>query len=812
MEETGEKIRGLTTEEVEKRLAEGQGNEIQNESSRSAKDIVLSNVFTLFNLINVILFVMVFTVFSWKNMAFMGVAFFNTIIGIIQELRAKKTLDELRILTASETDAVRDGRQVTIPVTQIVPEDVILLRQGQQIPADGVLLRGRIEVNESLLTGESDSIAKAKQDSVLSGSFVTAGKAICQVTKTGSDCYMEQIARQAKEHQKHNSALRNSINQILKTISIIIVPLGVLMFCKLYFVSEVGYKQAVLDTVAAVIGMIPEGLVLLTSVALALGVVRLAKRQTLVQELYCIETLARVDTLCLDKTGTLTEGRLEVERTLPKGVDTEQNRALTRLVLTLAEENETAKALQEYVRGQGFAPLDGECVQKIPFSSERKYSGASYAGEGTWYVGAYGFLFPAEEQDAAVQAEIAEYAGQGYRVLVMAHTEQMLQVEEHPSGLVLDAILLLTDVIRKEAPEILDYFRKQEVDVRIISGDDPNTVGAIAARCGLQDIGTPVDATTLADDEQMRQALAASKVFGRVKPAQKERMVELLKEEGHTVAMTGDGVNDVLALKKADCSIAMASGSDAAKNVSNVVLLDSNFASMPHIVNEGRRVINNIKMASSLFLVKTTFSIILAFMTIILGQAYPFQPVQLSIISMFAVGIPSFLLQLEPSFERIEPGFLRPVLHNAVPTALTIATFVFLVQNIGLLAGYSVEQLATACVLATGFNYTIAQMRVYSPMTHYRGMIIYSMQVLFLVTTMVIGRSFLDMTDLPLELVGVVLIMVQLSPVVTKGYIWLFERFLALRDRRIRKQRVLKEKREEKKEQRRQKREQRGKK
>lgn len=797
-EDTRKKYQGLTSEQVRERIAEGKQNQFQDESSRSVQDIVCSNVFTLFNFINIVLFVMVLSVFSFKNAAFMVIAVVNTVIGIIQELRAKKTLDDLRILTVNEVQAVRDGKTELQKVTELVQDDLIILTSGQQIPADGIVLEGRIEVNESLLTGESDSIVKEAGAQVLSGSFVTSGRAFCQITKVGRECYMERIAQEAKVFKKHPSQLRDSINKILKFISIIILPVGIGMFYKGYCVMELGYKSSVLDMVAAVVGMIPEGLVLLTSMALALGVMRLAKRKTLVQELYCIETLARVDTLCLDKTGTLTEGRLTVERIEPEEDAGDVKAAIVRLLAVLPDENETAKALKEKYPADADTPRpEGELAYTIPFSSDRKYSGASFYGEGTWYMGAYGFLFGAEsaQMDTAAAERIAGYAKQGYRVLALAHTDAVLKEADLPSGLTLKALILLTDVIRPEAPEILEYFREQDVDIRIISGDDPDTVQAIAERAGLQTETAAVNALELTDTASMEEALRTAKVFGRVTPAQKEQMVELLQKQGHTVAMTGDGVNDVLALKKADCSIAMAAGSDAAKNVANLVLLDSNFASMPHIVNEGRRVINNIKRSSSMFLVKTIFSVLLAVMTIFLGQAYPFQPVQLSIISAFAVGIPSFLLQMEPSFERIKEGFLGDVFRNAVPTAFTIATLVFLMENIGLRVGYSEAELATACVLTTGFNYVLAQTRVYSPLTPYRSLIVYSMQGLFLLSIMFIGRQFLDLTDLKLELVVVVLMAVQISPLINRFYDILFCRFLQLKDMRTERRRA-KEKRD----------------
>ena len=609
---------GLSEEEVAQRIAAGKQNIIQHKSSRTIPQILRTNVLTFFNLLNVILLVLVLSVGSIKNMFFILLAVANTLVGTIQEIRAKRTLDKLRILTISHIPVIRSGVQKEIPVDQLVPDDIIVLKTGCQIPADGVVVEGSIDVNESLLTGESDSVYKTPGSDILSGSFVTSGMAVCRVTKVGEESYMEQIAKEAKIFKPVHSELRESMNKVLKFISIVILPIGIALFCKQFFVSDMGYESAILDTVSAMLGMIPQGLVLLISTALALGVIRLSMRKTLVQELYCIETLARVDTLCLDKTGTITEGRMKVEgvRDLTKEGGTAQ--AVRRILSASDDENDTSRALKEAFEPEKTA----SCAHVIPFSSDRKYSGAAYENEGTYYMGAYSFLFPHPED--AMVAQMDEYARQGLRVLVIAHTQKVMTDNSLPSDLQPLGYVLITDVIRKEAPDILQYFYNQDVELKVISGDDPVTVSAIAAKAGLRHAERYVDAATLQTDEDLQQAVRQYNVFGRVTPRQKEQMVRALQHDGHTVAMTGDGVNDVLALKTADCSIAMASGSDAAKNTANLVLLDSNFASMPHIVNEGRRVINNIRMAASMFLIKTIFSMLLAIMTVFLGENYPF--------------------------------------------------------------------------------------------------------------------------------------------------------------------------------------------
>lgn len=765
-----EKIQGLSQCEVDERVAAGKRNVIQNKSSRTISQILRTNICTFFNLLNVILLILVITVGSVKNMFFILLAVANTLVGTIQEIRAKRTLDKLRILTISHIPVIRDGVQREIPVDQLVPDDIMILKTGSQIPADAVVIDGSMDVNESLLTGESDSIYKTPGAAVLSGSFVTAGTAVCRVTKVGEESYMEQISKEAKVFKQVHSELRNSMNKILKFISIVILPIGIALFCKQYFLSGEGYNAAILDTVSAMLGMIPQGLVLLISTALALGVIRLSTRKTLVQELYCIETLARVDTLCLDKTGTITEGRMCVQGTEPliEGIDV--GGLISRILAALSEENDTSRALQEAFPPKETVP----CAHVIPFSSDRKYSGAAFQNEGTYYMGAYQFLFP--KADPAITEKISEYAKKGMRVLVVAHTPQVMQENNLPADIELLGLVLITDVIRKEAPEILQYFYNQGVDLKVISGDDPVTVSAIAAKAGLRHAEKYVDATTLHTQEELQQAVRTCNVFGRVTPRQKEQMVRALQNDAHTVAMTGDGVNDVLALKAADCSIAMASGSDAAKNTANLVLLDSNFASMPHIVNEGRRVINNIRMAASMFLVKTIFSMLLSIMTIFFGQSYPFIPIQLSIISTCAVGIPTLILQLEPSFDPIEKGFLRHVFRYAIPVALTIGCSVFLIDNIGALAQQSESMISTVCVLVTGWNYLYALRLVYSPLTKFRKIICYCAEGAFLLAILIAGKWLLELADLTLSCVIIVMFTMNFAPPLIEWLVTIYNR------------------------------------
>lgn len=760
-------FQGLTQAEVEARIADGQVNAIQDSSNRSVKDIVMGNTLTFFNFINVVLLALVLSVRSYKNMLFIFIIIANTLIGIFQEIKAKITLDKLKILTVSHVDVIRDGVKKSVTVSELVKDDVILLKSGGQIPADGVILDGEVDVNESLLTGESDSIHKTCGSKVLSGSFVTSGKAMCLLTEVGHDCYMEKLSSEAKQFKRYKTELQRNLDTILKFISIIIVPLGIILFAKQYWISGSTYEQAALDTVAAVLGMIPEGLVLLTSVALALGAVRLARRSTLVRELFCIETLARVDTLCLDKTGTITEGHLCVqgEESVKEDIDLEQ--LMGRMVGALGDENETFQALRQHYKRNKSA----NTKFVLPFSSERKFSGVVFEGEGTYLMGAYQFIFP--QADPAVLEKIAEYASQGLRVLTVAHSPNEMTDYTLAEGFEIVGFVFMTDVVRKNAPDILGYFEEQGVDLKVISGDDPVTVAAIAARAGLKDADKYIDATTIHTDEEMEDAILKYSVFGRVTPKQKQQMVRLLKQNGRTVAMTGDGVNDVLALKDADVSIAMASGSEAAKNTANLVLLNSDFASLPHIVNEGRRVINNIKAAASMFLIKTGFSVLTALLTIIVGQNYPFQPIQLSVINGCAVAIPTMLLQLEPSFQKVNKHFFREVLRMSMPAAITITAMITIINNIGHSIGTPREMLSTVCVLATGWVYLITLRQVYSPMTGYRKFVIYLMQTAYLVA-MVIGQRIMELVGLNFTCVIVTLAAVNFAPMIidlaTKGY------------------------------------------
>lgn len=806
---------GLTNEQVQERIAEGKVNVNENPNTRTYKQIILENTLTFFNFLNIALLVLVLFVRSYKNSMFMGIILINTVIGIIQEIRAKKTIDKLAILTESKTVVLREGKKWSISTEKLVLDDLIFLKTGDQVPADVKVLEGTVEVNESLLTGESDNLSKSQGDELFSGSFVTSGEACCQVIHVGKDNYASQITSEAKEFKRHNSELRNSLNAILKVISIIIVPLGAMLFYKQYMIVGDTLKDSVVNMVAAVLGMIPEGLVLLTSVALTLGSMVLATKKTLVQELYCIETLARVDTLCLDKTGTITEGTMKVEDVQlydtaqttvvqhtakfdPETGEPVQNVSALKPEVTVSAEKENGQIqetvnletvsqeerqkLQEidHIMGNMMSVLrdqnatadalrkrfpsrnDLKLIHAIPFSSDRKYSGAVFEGRGTYLMGAAQFLFP--EGNEELLEHCSSYAQEGYRILVLAHSEQETKGTERPTGLEPLGLFLITDVIREEAPDTLAFFDSQGVDLKVISGDDPVTVSAIAKKAGLKNANHYIDATTIKTSEEMQRAVAECSVFGRVTPQQKKQMVQALQSQKHTVAMTGDGVNDVLALKEADCSIAMAAGSDAAKNIANVVLLDSNFGAMPHIVNQGRRVVNNIRSAASMFLIKTIFSVLLSLITIFFGDAYPFEPIQMSLISACAVGIPTFLLTQENNYNKIDHTFLRHVFMNAFPAAVTITGCVFTIMLVCQDVYHSNVMLNTACVLVTGWNYMSALRTVYSPLNTYRKVIIYGMQFAFFISAVVL-QDLLTLGSLEFGMIILVFVLMTFSPI-----------------------------------------------
>ena len=687
---------GLTDEQINERKKENLVNLDTSVLTKTIPQILKENFFTLFNLINLILAIAVFMVGSYKNMLFLFIIILNTAISTFQELHSKKIVDKLSVLASSKSKVLRNGKELNIPINDIVLDDILIFNTGNQIPTDSIILEGTVEVNESFLTGEPDAIAKKVGDTILSGSFIVSGKCKAKVEHVAEDNYTAQISSGAKYVKKLNSEIMSSLNKIIKWLTFAIIPVGILLFLTQLYLSGAGYKEAVVSTVAGIIGMIPEGLILLTSTVLAISVIRLSKSKVLVQELYCIETLARVDTLCLDKTGTLTEGKMEVKDFISlTSSDKEMENILANIAKSSEDDNTTINAIRDY-----FSNIDilFTANKKIPFSSQTKWSGINFEKEGSYIIGAPEFVLKESFKD--YKDEINNYS-LDYRVIVLAHSKNNFKDKELPDNISLIGYILITDKIRPKASETLKYFKEQGVDIKIISGDNPITVSKIAKHAGVENFDNYIDMSKIKTEAELKQAAIKYTIFGRVSPTQKKDLVLALQESGKTVAMTGDGVNDVLSLKAADCSIAMANGSDATKSVSQLILLDSNFASMPKVVAEGRRTINNIQRSASLFLVKTIYSTVLALMFIFMSEQYPFEPIQLSLISIITIGIPSFILALEPNKERIKGNFLRNVISKAIPTALTVIINIFalsMLVKFGLLAR---EYYSTLCIIST---------------------------------------------------------------------------------------------------------------
>lgn len=687
--------KGLTQREADEKIRRGESNGSFSVTSKSVGRIISDNVFTLFNLINVIIAACVALVGAYRNMLFMGVILCNVAIGMIQEIRSKRAVDRLAVISAPRAHLLRDGSEQTLPVADIVPGDIMLLAAGRQLCADGVLADGELDVDESLLTGESETVPKRPGDALFSGSFVVSGSGRAEVTRVGADAYANSISASAKKPKKRRSEMMSAINRIISVISVCILPFALVLFTKSLFVAREELQYCVTSTAAAVIGMIPEGLVLLTSVALAVSSIRLAKHQTLCQDLYCVESLARVDTLCLDKTGTITTGKMQVSGLELLRTDIPAEEALAALSGALGAENQTMAAIAE----KYCVSSDVDCVKKVPFSSARKWSGAQFDKFGTLILGAPSFVLAPEEYER-LRAKCEDSAARGQRVLLLAQSREELPDRSLPGGLSPVALVTLSDEIRGSAPGTLRYFREQGVELKVISGDDPVTVANVALKAGLKGAERYVDVSRLTDDE-LPAAAQEYAVFGRVTPARKLALVQALKAAGHKVAMTGDGVNDVLALREADCSVAMQSGSDAARCVSQLVLLDSDFSSMPLAVQEGRRCINNIQRSAALFLVKTVFSFLLAVVFMFAGSAYPFQPIQLTLISALFIGAPSFLLALEPNHDRVQGSFIANVMKRALPGGLTVVLGIGALLVLQSVFGIPQERLSVMAVFNT---------------------------------------------------------------------------------------------------------------
>ena len=652
---------GLTAAQAARRAEAGQANRQTRDPGKSTGQIVAENLFTLFNLLNFALAICLALVGSWRNMLFLGVVFSNTLIGTVQSIRARQTLNKLRLLQTRNAHPIRDGQEIECPPDELVLGDLVVLRAGEQLPADAIVREGRCAADESLLTGESEPVVRQESDWLMSGSFLTEGKVTAQLAAVGDDSYAAQLMRSARVIRTPKSELMTELNRLVSLVSRILVPIGILLFCREYFLQHAPIQQAVPEAVAAMIGMIPEGLILLTSVALLAGVVKLGKRQTLVQELFGIESLARVDVLCVDKTGTLTTGEMTLDETIPMDADeAELNAAAARFLGAFEAASGTLRALADAIPA-----AENTALATLPFSSARKKSAASFSDGTTLILGAPSFVLD------AVPARVAEASEQGYRVLALAEAEGAISGTELPPVRRCLGLFLLRDTLRPSVKDTLAWFSREGVSVRVLSGDDPRTVSAVARTLELPGADRIADCSLLSDDE-LRAAAADKVIFGRLTPARKQFLVEALKAEGHSVAMTGDGVNDIPSLKAADCSIAIGGGAEATEHAAQIVLLDRDFNSLPAVVAEGRRVIGNITRTASLYLVKTLYSFVLGLIMVFLPLRYPFQPIHLTLISALSIGTPSFFLALEPSAERASGHFLKRILLRAVPGALAV--------------------------------------------------------------------------------------------------------------------------------------------
>ena len=711
-------ITGLTDEEVRQRVEEGLTNRADISTDKTTKEIVISNVFTYFNLIFLVITILLIMVGSFRNLTFLPIIIGNTVIGIVQEIRAKKTLEKMSLLNAPRADVIRNGSVKQISTEELVKDDVILLTAGKQICADAVVISGNIQVNESLLTGEADEVEKTEGSTLMSGSFVVSGECYARLEKVGNESYISKLSLEAKSMGgKEQSEMIRSINLIVKWVGIVIIPIGLILFWQSHFVNGESITKSVTSTVAAIIGMIPEGLYLLTTVALALSTMKLARKKVLLHDMKSIETLARVDVLCVDKTGTITEPDMKLKEIFlckNSGADGTQT-ALTldelkSLILDYAnasvDNNATMLALKAYAADaltNNTSALHRTAVSQQAFSSSLKYGSVTFS-DGTYLLGAPEFIM--HEDFARIEEEIIPYADKGDRVLLFARYDGE-NVENGINGSVTPlGFVALANPIRENAIKTFEYFKSQGVAIKVISGDNPRTVSRIAIQAGIESAESFVDAATLDTEDKIADAVNKYTVFGRVTPKQKKQLVKALQAKGHTVAMTGDGVNDILAMKDADCSVAMASGSEAAAQAAQVVLLDSDFAHMPDVVYEGRRVVNNIQRSASLFLVKNIFSLLLSMFSVILMVTYPLEPAQVSLISMFTIGVPGFLLALEQNKDRIKGHFITNVMLKALPGGLTdvIAVGALVVcGEVFCISDASIGTIATLVLSVVGF-------------------------------------------------------------------------------------------------------------
>lgn len=744
-------LRGLTDEEVNIRIKNGQVNKLAPTPSRTIWQMIRANFFNIFNALNLVLAFLVIIAGSPKNAIFAGVIIVNSIIGIGQELNAKKTLEKLSLLSMAHAKVLRNGKVKDLLIEELVVDDVVCLSSGQQVLADCIVVDSEeLEVDESMLTGEADPVYKKEGDSLLSGSFIVAGEGHARITKVGENTYSSKLADEARKFKIVNSELQTSISKIIKILLILIVPLGITLVATQMFFSNSGWREALISAVSGIVGMVPEGLVLLTSATFIVSVVRLAKHETLVQQLSATEILARVDVLCVDKTGTITEGKLnlkEIKAIENKDIN-EIDNVLSAIAYNLPSKNPTQKAILDYYKESPKVDI----IEKVPFSSRRKWGGIILKGYGTWVLGAPEVLLG--DRYEVIKQQVENEAVKGNRVLLLGKVDQITlkkgifsEVEEY-------ALILIEDVIKEEAPKALNYFKEEGVNLKVISGDNPVTVSAVAKRAGVEGYDKYVDARTLPSKiEDLEKVVDNYVIFGRVTPHQKKHIVMALQRKGHTVAMTGDGVNDVLALKESDCGIAMANGSEATKSVAQLVLMNSDFGALPKVVKEGRKQINNLERVAQLFLSKTMFFVSLTLIMSLLMLPYPLLPIQTSLVGSCAIGIPAFFLAMGPSKGKVKSGFLKRILTKSIPNGivmmfLTVVTFLLSYYVLG----RPVDECRTLAVLVfLGISLVILA-RVARPFTKFKLLLVFLMITISLICFMVpLGKMVFSLTSLTLN-------------------------------------------------------------
>lgn len=763
---------GLSDEQIDERKKDNLVNYDTSVPTKSIKRIIAENLFTIFNILNIGLAIAILCVESYKNLLFLGIVFCNIIISIAQEIHSKKMIDKLSIISAIQLDVVRNSKIEKIKIDEIVLDDILILNAGNQIVTDCIVLDGEIEVNESFITGEPDNVLKQKGEMILSGSFVVSGKCSAQVEHIGNDNYTSAISSGAKNVKKVKSEIMNSLNKIIKIATIIIIPLGILLFLNQLKITDNTFQNAVINTVAAVIGMIPEGLVLLISTVLAVSVIRLSKQRVLVQSLFCIETLARVDTLCLDKTGTITENKMKLDNIV--AIDStmdEINQALIAMSSYTEDINGTIDAIKDHYTER----IDTlNVISKVPFTSQKKWSGISFENKGSYIIGSPEFVL--KDKINKYQDFINKYIDDN-RVIILVHSKNDFVNKELPIDIRVMGFIMINNKIRPEASNTIKYFKEQGVDIKIISGDNAITVSKIAKKVGIDTFDKYIDATLLDTEEKIQDSVDKYTIFGRVTPTQKKSLIKALKLKGHTVAMTGDGVNDVLALQESDCGIAVASGSEAARNVSQLVLLDSNFEAMPKIVAEGRRTINNIERSATLFLSKTIYATVLAFIFLFISAPYPFMPIQLTLISMVTIGIPSFILALEPNHELVKGKFMSNVIKRALPSALAVLLNIIIIIIANKIFDLSLETFSTLCVISTGIVGLILLARLCMPLNIIRGSLFVLMTLAFVIG-IIVFKSLLSLCAISINMLTFIIMLTIIAIVAYKVFELLMDKLL----------------------------------